>query len=87
MTNSAIIAKWYVQQLQSVKGRLELEWTFFLPHPPYLPDFAQTDYYLFYFLKNFSKVKILNSEGKIKQVDENFFLSKSVQFYKEVIKK
>ncbi|XP_043258025.1 histone-lysine N-methyltransferase SETMAR-like [Colletes gigas] len=54
------------------KNILELGWSV-LPHPPYSPDLAQTDYQLFCSLQNFLNGKTFNSEEQVRQTVENFF--------------
>lgn len=65
---------------------LELGWSV-LPHPPYSPDLAPTDYHLFCSLQNFLNGKTFNSEEQVRQAVENFFQSKPTTFYKEGIDK
>ncbi|XP_014609810.1 PREDICTED: histone-lysine N-methyltransferase SETMAR-like [Polistes canadensis] len=65
---------------------LELGWSV-LPHPPYSPDLAPTNYHLFSSLKNFLNGKTFKSEEQVNQAVENFFQSKPTTFYKEGIDK
>ncbi|CAK9829695.1 Histone-lysine N-methyltransferase SETMAR [Anthophora retusa] len=65
---------------------LELGWSV-LPHPPYSPDLAPTDYHLFCSLQNFLNGKTFNSEEQVSQAVENFFQSKPTTSYKEGIDK
>ena len=39
-----------------------------LPHPPYSPDLALTDYHLFSHLEKFLDNKIFNDEEEVKNV-------------------
>jgi histone-lysine N-methyltransferase SETMAR len=63
---------------------LELGWTV-LPHPPYSPDLAPTDYYLFRSLSNHLTEKNFDHEDDLKLDLTNFFSQKSTEFYKRGI--
>lgn len=63
---------------------LELGWSV-LPHPPYSPDIAPTDYHLFRSLAGFLEKKKFDDEGHLKQDLESFFKGKPPEFYKEGI--
>ncbi|KOX78891.1 Histone-lysine N-methyltransferase SETMAR [Melipona quadrifasciata] len=56
-----------------------------LPHPPYPPDFAPSDYYLFLSLKNSLRGKSFKSISEIKTHLDEYFTSKLKQFSKEGI--
>lgn len=58
-----------------------------LPHPPYSPDIAPSDYHLFRSLQHYLAGKKFTSFEALKNALENFFASKSKSFYKEGIKK
>lgn len=63
---------------------LELGWSV-LPHPPYSPDIAPTDYHLFLSLASFLEEKKFNDEDHLKRELENFFKQKPPEFYKDGI--
>ena len=52
-----------------------------LPHPPYSPDLAPTDYYLFRSLTNQLKEKSFDDFDHLKSTIETFFSNKSPEFY------
>lgn len=52
-----------------------------LPHPPYSPDLAPTDYYLFRSLGNNLRDRTFDDDTDIKCYLEGFFASKSQEFY------
>ncbi|KOX80733.1 Histone-lysine N-methyltransferase SETMAR [Melipona quadrifasciata] len=54
-----------------------------LPHPPYSPDLAPSDYYLFLSLKNSLRGKSFKSISEIKTHLDEYFTSKLKQFWKE----
>jgi histone-lysine N-methyltransferase SETMAR len=58
---------------------LDLGWTV-LPHPPYSPDLAPTDYHLFRSLAAFLDKNKFDDEDHLKQELENFFKQKSTEF-------
>lgn len=58
----------------------QLNWEL-LPHPPYSPDLAPSDYHLFRSLSNDIKNQIFEKEEDIKKYLQNFFDSKSPEFY------
>ncbi|KOX74680.1 Histone-lysine N-methyltransferase SETMAR [Melipona quadrifasciata] len=63
---------------------LQFDWDV-LPHPPYSPDLAPSDYYLFLSLKNSLRGESLKSIGEIKTHLDEYFTSKVKQFWKEGI--
>lgn len=63
---------------------LELGWTV-LPHPPYSPDLAPTDYHLFRSLANHLQEKKFDNEHDLKIYIHNFFSDKPQEFYKRGI--
>ncbi len=64
----------------------ELGWEV-LPHPPYSPDLAPSDYYLFRHLHYFLKDKIYRNRDQLKQDLDVFFGSQSADFFKKGIEK
>ena len=62
------------------KKLVELGWTV-LPHPPYSPDFAPTDYHLFLSISNHLQEKEFDEERELKKFLQDFFSSKSQEFY------
>lgn len=63
---------------------LELDWEL-LPHPPYSPDLAPTDFHLFRSLQDHLKGKTFNNQEVLKTEVQNFFSSKPASFYREGI--
>jgi [histone H3]-lysine36 N-dimethyltransferase SETMAR len=63
---------------------LELGWTV-LPHPPYSPDLAPTDYHLFRSLAHHLSEKRFDNEDDLKIDLENFFNHQSKAFYQQGI--
>lgn len=64
-----------------VKAKLErLGWKL-LPHPPYSPDLAPSDYHLFLSLSNDLAGKKFKNETELKQYLQSFFDSKPATFY------
>lgn len=59
---------------------LQLGWEV-LPHPPYSPDIAPSDYYLFKILKQHLQEKNFDDREHLKRELDNFFASKSKDFY------
>ena len=64
----------------SCEKLLELQWEV-LPHPPYSPDLAPTDYCLFRSLQNFLNGKVFSNDEELKTDVGLFFDSKSVDFF------
>jgi [histone H3]-lysine36 N-dimethyltransferase SETMAR len=58
---------------------LQLGWDI-LPHPPYSPDLAPSDYYLFRSLQNFLDGKTFTSNEEVKHHLDQFFASKEQKF-------
>jgi len=56
-----------------------------LPHPPYSPDLAPTDYYLFRHLSNHIRGKTYNSFEDLNFDIRSFFNSKSEEFFRKGI--
>lgn len=63
---------------------LQLGWNI-LPHPPYSPDLAPSDYYLFRSLQNFLDGKTFTSNEEVKNHLDQFFASKKQKFYERGI--
>ncbi|GFX08716.1 histone-lysine N-methyltransferase SETMAR [Trichonephila clavipes] len=63
---------------------LQLEWDT-MPHPPYSPDLAPSDYYLFRSLQNFLDGKTFTSNEEVKNHLDQFFASKDQTFYERGI--
>jgi histone-lysine N-methyltransferase SETMAR len=63
---------------------LKLGWIT-LPHPPYSPDLAPTDYHLFRSLSNYLGEKKFDDENDLKTDLANFFAQKSPGFYERGI--
>jgi histone-lysine N-methyltransferase SETMAR len=63
---------------------LELGWVV-LPHPPYSPDLAPTDYHLFRSLADDLREKKFDDEDDLKIYLDNFFSRKSQEFYERGI--
>ncbi|GFX16067.1 histone-lysine N-methyltransferase SETMAR [Trichonephila clavipes] len=58
---------------------LQLEWDT-MPHPPYSPDLAPSDYYLFRSLQNFLDGKTFTSNEEVKNHLDQFFAAKTKNF-------
>lgn len=67
-----------IKTLQKLK---EFEWDI-IPHPPYSPDIAPSDYYLFRSLEHFIAGKSFKDSASIKMTLDQFFDSKTDKFYK-----
>lgn len=63
---------------------MELEWEQ-LPHPPYSPDLAPSDYWLFRSLANYIKGKKYDDRKSLEGDLQHFFSSQPVSFYKDGI--
>lgn len=64
----------------------ELGWEI-LTHPPYSPDIAPSDYYLFRSLQNHLNGKKMESFDAVKKCVDDFFDSKPAEFYEKGINK
>ncbi|KAL6726917.1 hypothetical protein Aduo_008845 [Ancylostoma duodenale] len=71
------------QTLEKIK---ELGWEL-LPHPPYSPDAAPSDYHLFRSLQHYLAGKRLTNVEEVKDRLTRFFESKPAQFYRNGIEK
>ncbi|KOC58688.1 Histone-lysine N-methyltransferase SETMAR, partial [Habropoda laboriosa] len=56
-----------------------------LPHPPYSPDLAPSDYHLFRSLEHTLRGKKFTNVGEVKTHFEKFFNEKSKDFFKKGI--
>ena len=56
-----------------------------LPHPPYPPDLAPTDYHLFLSLSNHLKFKNYDEKKEVEDDLKIFFENKSMEFYRNGI--
>ena len=56
-----------------------------LPHPPYSPDLAPTDYYFFKHLDKFLQVKRFNNKNDAKSAFDTFIDSRNQDFYLEIL--
>jgi len=72
--------------LQTRQKLLELSWDI-LPHPPYSPDLAPSDYHLFRSLQNSLNGRRFTSEEDIKRHLKQFFSEKDKKFYERGIMK
>lgn len=63
---------------------IQLGWDV-LPHPPYSPDLAPSDYHLFRSLQNHLNGKTFNSNQDVQTELERFFASKDQHFYERGI--
>jgi histone-lysine N-methyltransferase SETMAR len=64
----------------------ELGWEV-LPHPPYSPDVAPSDYHLFRSLRNFLLGKEFEDEEDVKRAITSFIASKPPEFFRNGIEK
>ena len=70
--------------LRTREKSLQLSWDF-LPHPPYSPDLAPSDYHLFRSLKNYLNGKNFENLEHIKIHLNQFFSQKSKLFWEKGI--
>jgi [histone H3]-lysine36 N-dimethyltransferase SETMAR len=59
---------------------MELDWEV-LPHPPYSPDIAPSDYHLFRAMDNFMQNKEFRNDDELKQEVDKFLTSRTRQFW------
>jgi Transposase. len=57
-----------------------------VPHPPYSPDLAPSDFFLFPKMKEHLRAKRFHDDNEVISEVESWFSSKSVDFYKDGIK-
>ena len=86
---SHVAVEHYLKQLRFTKKLTrskihDLGWEI-LPHPPYSPDLASSDYYLFLTLNN--AIGGQQFDGALKTSLTNFFASKHKVFYERGIRK
>lgn len=70
--------------LATCKHLHEFSWDI-LPHPPYSPDIAPSDYHLFRALQHSLTGQRFNNEDEVKRHLDAFFASKSAEFWKNGI--
>ena len=58
-----------------------------LPHPPFSPDLAPSDYYVFQHLKKNLKGKLYHTEANLKRAVTSFFRQQNEEFYETDIQK
>jgi histone-lysine N-methyltransferase SETMAR len=63
---------------------LKLGWVT-VPHPPYSPDLAPTDYHLYRSMSDYLREKKFDDENDLKIDLANFFAQKSQEFYERWI--
>ena len=66
--------------LQTMEKIAKLGWTI-MPHPPYSPDLAASDFFLFGHLKRHLRGKQFESDEELKKTVQNWFKSKDSSFY------
>jgi hypothetical protein len=59
----------------------ELDWEI-LPHPPYSPDLAPSDYHLFRSLSNNLRGVSSNNDAELQNWPDEFFTAKPADFFK-----
>lgn len=72
---------------KSVKAELATFGWRIIPHPPYSPDLAPTDYWLFSHLQRFLDGQHFTNDGDVKSALDGFFSSQPPSFYEEGIMK
>jgi len=78
-------ARWHNARLTQTKIN-ELGWEV-LPHPPYSPDVAPSDYRLFWSLQNFLVGKEFADEEDVNRAITSFIASKPPSFFRDGIEK
>ncbi|CAM4761217.1 unnamed protein product [Rotaria magnacalcarata] len=71
------------QTSKFTRQKLEELWWEVLPHPPYSPDLAPSDYHLFRSLRNHLVKKQFDDEARLKSDLENFFSSLTKKFFED----
>lgn len=80
-------ARPHVSEMTRNYIRHELGWEL-LPHPPYSPDIAPSDYHLFLSLKNFLRGKRFKNDDELQNCLGQYFASKmGTDFYERGLKK
>lgn len=64
----------------------ELHWTV-LPHPPYSPDIAPSDYHLFRSMEHFLRGRQMRNHKDVENVVSQFIASQKAEFWKKGIEK
>ena len=77
-------ARPHTAQLTVQKIKKDLNWEL-LPHPPYSPDVAPSDYHLFRSMEHFLRNKKFENRSDLNSGLNTFFASKSPSFYKRGI--
>lgn len=68
-----------------VKEKLETFGWNIIPHPPYSPDIAPTDFHLFRSMQNFLDGKEFENDEEVKSAIFTFFASKPQSFFQNAI--
>ena len=71
---------------QTVRTINNLGWKL-LPHPPYSPGLASSDFHLFGPVKEFTRDTKFESDDKVKSVESDWLRYQSKHFYAEEIRK
>jgi histone-lysine N-methyltransferase SETMAR len=66
--------------LQTMAKISKLGWTI-MPHPPYSPDLAPSDFFLFGHLKRYLRGKQFESDEELKKIVKQWFKSQEPSFY------
>ena len=82
----SMIMQGYIQQESQRKKILDLSCSI-LPHPPYFPDLAPSDFYLFPSLQNALNEKKFSQVDQMKTFMENLLRLKPTVFYLRGINK
>ena len=68
-----------------VKEKLETFGWNIIPHPPYSPDTAPTDFHLFRSMRHFLNAKEFENDEEVKSAIFTFFASKPQSFFQNAI--
>lgn len=74
------VSKMTIEKLNSFSWEI-------LPHPPYSPNIAPSDFHLFRSMQNFISGKIYKTKVEIKNDIDSYIPSKSEEFFSSGIKK